>query len=171
LDTRTVYWATSEGSGRDRALAYSVNILDQLFPERRGSRRRVDSHTPAPMDIRAMSDLQQKASNYFEVTSASKFRSDNDLAVVFLYDHYAVNTQVGIPVSISWMIRYTLDFGLRNNQFINKFLYGFLRFMDPVFFCINDDVTDETKFEPIYHSVTNFFESKFPNPSSFEKTL
>jgi hypothetical protein len=152
---------------RDMAMAYNKRVLDEAFGRKL---RMQELHAPIGLDRNVLREMEFVFGNMFNETSSHKIRSDTDVVLMFLYDHYAVEMGYGYSVnSPIWTTKNIIHFGLRDSLWRNRGYMALVRFANPVIFCINDDVKD-TNLEPIIQSeLTMFLEAQFPAPSMFER--
>ena len=152
---------------RDVAMAYNKKALDEAFGHKT---RMQDVHAPIGLDRSVLYGMESLFGGMFNETSSHKTRSETDVILAFLYDHYATEMGHGYPVnSPIWTTKNFIHFGLRDSLWRNRGYMALVKFVSPTMFCINDDVSD-TNLEPIIRSeLTTFLESQFPAPSVFER--
>ncbi len=163
----------NHGSSRDRACAYTQNVLTQLWGPPSVSRR-LPAHTPQAYDRDTLLRLENMLQSEFRKTASHRFRSGDDLVLSVLYGYSlceAVEERgrhellplversrdysfLMLDDSFGWAMRNYLDIFLRQ----------------PRFFCINDDMEGVPPHHPLLLSLRAFLRLYFPCRAAAERS-
>ncbi|MEN6533873.1 MAG: Stealth CR1 domain-containing protein [Bryobacteraceae bacterium] len=160
------------GSSRDRACAYTQNVLTQLWGPP-SVPRRLPAHTPQAYDRDILLHLESMLQSEFQKTASHRFRSRDDLVLSVLYGY-------SLSEAIEERSRHELLslMGLsRDYSFLmldDNFAWAMRVYLDillkqPRFFCINDDMTGVPPHHPLLLSLRTFLRLYFPWRAAAER--
>ncbi|MCA9776832.1 MAG: hypothetical protein KC800_08955 [Candidatus Eremiobacteraeota bacterium] len=155
-----------------------VRLMGTLFGERMAFRNREKSklslglieHTPILMYLPYWQAMLEELPELVHETRTHRFRQDDDLKMDKLYRIYLagpVRDRVEV-VPIYELLRYHRFHKITNKYWWQKLQVAYLRWLQPKFYCLNDDMRDDP--DPrVVSLVQQFLKDSYPNPSSFEK--
>ncbi|PRP86788.1 hypothetical protein PROFUN_02937, partial [Planoprotostelium fungivorum] len=153
---------------RASALTYSNSYINSVSPSQK-NQRRADSHAASPMDLSALKSMYELKGREWEITSSHRFRSSDDLTLVFVYNHFVLENPDHLIGRLPWFLwKWTqvMDFGLTDNLIWDQLLLRVMEYYRPQLFCINDDVTSADDLIDIQRVVKGTLERIFPESQS-----
>jgi hypothetical protein len=161
---------TDEGLVHDRAYAHTQNLVDRLWGRQHS--RLLPAHAPQLYDREILASLQEIAPKEFQATSSHRFRLPNDLVLRVLYSFFLLENPDQTRRHRARVLRNSraCEFVALDGH-VSRMRRAFLkiRIMRPKFFCINDDIEEETLDRGTLTHLDGFLRSYFQYPSSFEK--
>ena len=125
------------------------------------------AHTPQLYDRDQVVELEQQFSKEFAETSASRFRSPEDLVLRIAYAVLSKSLGKQQILLESGNSKYSF---IRLHGDVSARLkdFAFLQQLRPNFFCLNDDLASGRQSDVLSIVMRQFLESCFPQPSAFE---
>lgn len=149
----------------EAALAYSNHLLDANYGP---AKRATIKHAPLFFDRDSFEDMGREWRDAIERTSASRFRSPNNVAPEHLYPYYLLAESRAVQVSKLQAFRDTSYLGLENVSLVTGTGLLHLRVRRPKFYCLNDNFGEQPNPRCI-RLVERFLHASYPEPSRFEK--
>lgn len=156
-----------------------VRLMGTLWGERMPFRRREKSllslglieHTPILIYKPYWRAMLQERPVEVEETRRHRFRQDDDLKMDKLYRIFlAGQTHEEVEIVPIWeLLRYHRFHKMTNNYWWQKFQFALLNWVDPKFYCLNDDLGDNPG-DKVVALIRDFLATRYPEPSSFELT-
>ena len=104
----------------------------------------------------------------FELTSASKFRSQGNVAPEYIYPYFCLETGKAEAYTIWQTHRRSGYIGLENNTWLNRLGFLKLAFWNPSYLVMNDNFGPSPQ-PPVESQIRKYLCNRFPNPSPFER--
>lgn len=154
-----------------------IRLLGTLWGERWASRCREKSwlslglieHTPLLIAKRYWEAMLEARPEALQKTRKHRFRQDHDLKMDKLYRIYLAGLaadEVEI-VPAYQLLRYHRFQKLTNLLWWQRIQLAFLRWLQPKFYCFNDDLRDNPN-PSVMALVRNYLDEAYPRPSRFE---
>jgi hypothetical protein len=144
--------------------------LTEVYSQNNGYQMRNLQHGPHPLSRSLMEEVWEKWEQELYATTLNKFRSDNDVEPIWLYNIYTTAmrySEEGFPLSYSYVLMDKKDSQER--------LTELLTWRNKQVFCLNDghsdnaDEIDKLSDEERFTNYSIFLENYFAQKSSFEK--
>jgi len=148
------------------ALAQSNHLLNKAFTS---EKRRNVNHVPLFIERETWSEMEERWSNEFDQTKASRFRAKYNIAPEYLYPYFMAYTQRGKMASLSTTQK-VLHYHPMENYLLWAW-YGIWRInqKQPKFLSLNDNF-DDRPHAGVVKTMKNFLETRYPMPSRFERS-
>jgi stealth protein CR2/Stealth-like protein len=148
-----------QGSARERACAFTQNLLTERWGTPAGARL-LPSHAPQAYDRDLLFRLESLFQDEFRATRGHRFRSGNDLALNVLYGYTLLESaaerglhQIRVLPDRSRQYR----FFILEHRYLRTFHhYVKILWQRPCFLCINDDLGDVPRRHPLLLSLRAF---------------
>jgi len=155
----------------------TLRLMGTLFGERLAFRNREKSlvslglieHTPILIYKPYWKAMLDEHPELVEATRQHRFRQDHDLKMDKLYRIYLAGLsreQIEI-VTILELLTYHRFHKVTNRYWWQRLQFAFLNWLDPKFYCLNDDMRDNP-CPRVVSLVKEFLNRRYPEPSSFE---
>jgi hypothetical protein len=162
------------GSARNRACAYTRNILTQRWGVPSAPRLH-PAHAPQAYDRDVLFRLESLFQDEFRKTAAHRFRSGEDLALNVLYGYTVLESaaergphQMSVLPDFSRHYRF---FILGRRYLRSMHHYQKILWQRPRFLCINDDLEDVPPYHPLLLSLRTFLRLYFRWRTPVERGL
>jgi hypothetical protein len=160
----------NSGPVHDRAYAYTQNIVEKLWSQRRP--RLLPAHAPQLYDRDIISHLEEMIPDEFRQSSSHKLRASNDVVLRILYSYYMLEHPDQMNLNKSILLKNPREYGyveLHDKPWQMRSAFWKIQMLRPKFFCINDDLGHVDKNHRVLLYLRRFLSSYFPHPSSFER--
>jgi len=176
-DGRTKIWMKWEGTDAasgyedptkspwEAGLAYSNQLLNERY---RRMRRGSVKHSPLFVDTRLFADFSAQWKEEMKRTSASRFRSMQNIPAEHMYPYWLLHEGKGVAVPKWQVYRDVTYLGVENWMFMNVFGLANILLRRPKWYSLNDNFNDNPN-PRVVKLVSAFLERTYPMPSRFEK--
>jgi len=159
LDDFPLMGDSGQGSARERACAYTQNLLTERWGTP-AEARLLPSHAPQAYDRDLLFRLESLFQDEFRETRGHRFRSGNDLALNVLYGYTLLESaaergrhRIRVLPDRSREYRF---FIIEHRYLRTMHHYVKILWQRPCFLCINDDLEDVSQYHPLVLSLRAF---------------